>query len=199
MSEGIKNPAASRFGMWLFLYSEMILFGGLFIIYQAARRRYPAEFHLAAGELSLFFGAMNTGILISSSLLVALAVAALKRGEKRRPTWFLLGTIFFACLFLGNKVLEWMEKIQHGIFPNAPDLLAQPRGRILFVDLYYLMTGLHGLHVAVGAVLFIVVMFLIHKDRVDGNRPSILENSGLYWHLVDIIWIYIFPLFYLIT
>ena len=185
--------------MWLFLFSEMLLFGGLFLLYGAAMRRYPREFHIAAGEMSTLFGGMNTAILLSSSLSMALSVAALKKKEKARSMWFLLGTILLACAFLSNKYLEWTEKIHHGFYPNAPELLALSKGEILFFDLYYIMTGLHGLHVAVGAALFIVVWFLIRGDRIHSGKPAFLENCGLYWHLVDIIWIYLFPLFYLIT
>lgn len=185
--------------MWLFLLSELILFGGLFLLYLTSLVRYRQDFHEAAKEMSLFFGGINTAILITSSLFVALSVAAMKRAEKRRSIWLLAGTIFMGCAFLFNKYLEWSEKIHHGLFPNSPEMMSLPGGRIFFFDLYYVMTGLHGLHVAVGVGLFCGVLYKIHKESITPDRPVILENCGLYWHLVDIIWIYLFPVFYLIT
>jgi cytochrome c oxidase subunit III len=199
MSEEKRDPETARLGMWLFLLSELILFGGLFLLYLTALRRYHQDFHEAAKEMSLFFGGINTAVLITSSLFAALSVAAMKRGEKRRSVWLLAGTIFLGCAFLFNKYLEWSEKIHHGLFPNSPDMKLLPDGRVFFFDLYYVMTGLHGLHVAVGIGVFSVVLCKIYKGSVNPGRPVILENSGLYWHLVDVVWIYLFPVFYLIT
>jgi len=194
-----KDHLTGRLGMWLFLFSELLLFGGLFILYGVARRRFPLEFHGAAAEMNTLFGVLNTGVLITSSLFVALAVAALKKRAKTRALWYTACTVFLAVTFLCVKVVEWSEKIHHGLYPNAAELLARPRGEILFFNLYYIMTGLHGVHVAVGVALLTVVWLMIRKDRIHGGNPAVLENSGLYWHLVDIIWIYLFPLFYLIT
>jgi cytochrome c oxidase subunit III len=199
VSDGKNDPITARMGMWLFLFSELLLFGALFILFAVALRRYPGEFHAAAGGLNTFFGGVNTAVLITSSACVALAVSALKRQEKVKCMWLVLATILLALVFLGNKGLEWSEKFRHGLYPNGPDLLARPPGEILFYHLYYVMTGLHGLHVAVGLVVFLAALILIHRNRISGVQPEILENSGLYWHLVDIIWIYLFPLFYLIT
>jgi cytochrome c oxidase subunit III len=199
MSEERRDPETARLGMWLFLLSELILFGGLFLLYLTALRRYHQDFHDAAKEMNLFFGGINTAILITSSLFAALSVASMKRGERRRSVWLLAGTIFLGCAFLFNKYLEWSEKIHHGLFPDSPAMMSLPDGRIFFFDLYYVMTGLHGLHVAVGVGLFCGVLYKIHKESVSPGRPVILENCGLYWHLVDIIWIYLFPVFYLIT
>jgi cytochrome c oxidase subunit 3 len=199
VSEKRADSATARLGMWLFLASEVLIFGGLFIIYASALKRYPHEFHTAAKEMNTLFGGSNTVILLTSSFFVALSVAFLKKGQKLLSSRFLIGTVLFACAFLGNKYIEWGEKIHHGIYPNAQTLLTLPKGEILFFDLYYIMTGLHGLHVLIGIVLFIVAIFFIRADRINNKKPIFLENCGLYWHLVDIIWIYLFPLFYLIT
>jgi cytochrome c oxidase subunit 3 len=185
--------------MWLFLFSEVLLFGGLFLLYAVGLRRYPAEFHGGAQEMNVFFGGLNTGVLLTSSLSMALAVAALKKGAKGRASGLLLCTLVLACAFLVNKYLEWGEKIHHGLFPNAPGFLGRPQGEMLFFNLYYIMTGLHGLHVAIGAVVIGTAWFMIRAGRIHQEDPVILENCGLYWHLVDVIWIYLFPLFYLIT
>jgi cytochrome c oxidase subunit 3 len=110
-----------------------------------------------------------------------------------------MATLFLGFLFLMNKGFEWTAKIQHGIYPGSPALLSRAKGDILFFGLYYVMTGLHGLHVLAGVVLLTVMLRFIRTERVDQVRFIPLENSGLYWHLVDIIWIFLFPLFYLIT
>ena len=199
MSEGKKDATTARLGMWLFLLSELLLFGGLFLLFAVGLRRYPGDFHGGAQEMNTFFGGLNTGVLLTSSLSMALAVSALKKGAKARSLGLLLCTMLLACVFLGNKYLEWGEKIHHGTYPNAPQLLARSKGEILFFNLYYIMTGLHGLHVAVGAVVIGAAWFLIRAGRIHSSEPVVLENCGLYWHLVDIIWIYLFPLFYLIT
>jgi cytochrome c oxidase subunit 3 len=185
--------------MWLFLYSEVLLFGGLFLLYAVGLRRYPAEFHAGAREMNVFFGGLNTGLLLTSSLSMALAVAAVKKDARSRALRLLLCTLILACTFLVNKYLEWGEKIRHGLFPNAPGLLERSPGEMLFFNLYSIMTGLHGLHVAVGAAVIGAAWFMIRAGRIHGEDPVILENCGLYWHLVDVIWIYLFPLFYLIT
>jgi cytochrome c oxidase subunit 3 len=98
-----------------------------------------------------------------------------------------------------NKGFEWGTKIEHGIYPNSPALLARPKGEILFFGLYYVMTGLHGLHVLIGVCVLSVMLILVAKEKINQRRFVPLENSGLYWHLVDIIWIFLYPLFYLIT
>lgn len=199
MMEAHRDYTGSKIGMWLFLLSEILLFGGLFILYSVYRFKHPLDFHLAAGELNRPFGTVNTLLLITSSLTMALSIAFLQKGDRRRSQLFLLVTLFLGLLFLVNKYFEWIGKVHHGIYPNSPRLLERSKGEILFYGLYYSMTGLHGLHVLAGLVLLLIMFLLIRKGRVDEDHFVPLENSGLYWHLVDIIWIFLFPLFYLIT
>jgi cytochrome c oxidase subunit 3 len=199
MMEAHRDYTGSKIGMWLFLLSEILLFGGLFILYSVYRFKHPLDFHLAAGELNRPFGTVNTLLLITSSLTMALSIAFLQKGDRRRSQLFLLATLFLGLLFLVNKYFEWIGKVHHGIYPNSPRLLERSKGEILFYGLYYSMTGLHGLHVLAGLVLLLIMFLLIRKGRVDEDHFVPLENSGLYWHLVDIIWIFLFPLFYLIT
>ncbi len=194
-----RDYTGSKIGMWLFLLSEILLFGGLFILYSVYRFKNPADFHLAAGELNRPVGTLNTLILLTSSLTMVLSISSLQKGNRRLSQLFLIATIFFGLLFLGNKYFEWSGKIHHGIYPNSPGLLERSKGEILFYGLYYSMTGLHGLHVLVGLVILFVMFLLMKKGKVNENHFVPLENSGLYWHLVDIIWIFLFPLFYLIT
>ncbi|HWR73273.1 MAG TPA: cytochrome c oxidase subunit 3, partial [Nitrospirota bacterium] len=108
-------------------------------------------------------------------------------------------TLLLGALFLVNKYFEWSAKFQHGLYPDAPELIDRGHGQILFYGLYYVMTGLHGLHVLAGLVLLGSMLFFTVRERVNSENFGWLENSGLYWHLVDLIWIYLFPLFYLIT
>jgi cytochrome c oxidase subunit 3 len=190
--------ARAKLGMWLFLFTELLLFGGLFLLYGAYLARYPQEFAAAGREMHLVFGTVNTVILITSSLLVAMAVTAIQRDRRRTVLWLLGGTILCAAVFLFNKYLEWSAEIGHGIYPGSPVLLAGPPGKSVFYSLYYLTVGLHGLHVLVGGTLLSVVAQRVRRGTIHGGDYMLLENGALYWHLVDLIWIFIFPLYYLI-
>jgi cytochrome c oxidase subunit III len=189
----------SKIGMWLFLLSEIILFGGLFLLYSSYRYKNPLDFHLAAWELNRVLGTINTLILITSSLTIALSILFVQKGDHKLSMILLSATIFLGLLFLGIKYVEWTTKIEHGLYPNSPRLLGRSKGEVLFFGLYYSMTGLHGLHVLVGIFVLSVMLVLMMRGKIDENRSVPLENTGLYWHLVDIIWIFLFPLFYLIT
>jgi len=194
-----RDSIGSKTGMWLFVLSEILLFGGLFILYSVYRYKYASAFHLAAEELSRPFGTINTLILVTSSLTMALSIFSLKKGDRTSSLMFLAATLFLGSLFLLIKYFEWTGKISHQIFPDSPRLLERNQGEILFYGLYYSMTGLHGLHVLVGLGVLCVMGILIAKQKINRANVIPLENSGLYWHLVDIIWIFLFPLFYLIT
>ena len=194
-----RDDTGSKIGMWLFLLSEILLFGGLFILYSTYRYKNPIAFHLAAWELNRVLGTLNTLILLTSSLTMALSIYFIQKGNRKGSASFLMATIFLGFLFLIIKYGEWATKIGHGIYPNSPRLLGRSKGEILFYGLYYSMTGLHGLHVLVGILVLSVMLFLMMKGKINENRSIPLENSGLYWHLVDIVWIFLFPLFYLIT
>lgn len=198
MSNIHRDYIGSKLGMWLFLFTEILLFGGLFILYSVYLHRYPAEFHTAGSELNIFFGGGNTLALVTSSFTMALSISALQKGDKKLAMILLSITLAMAFVFLVNKYFEWGSKFHHGIYPDSPALLERPKGEIIFFGLYFVMTGLHGIHVIVGAVIIITVLFMMKNDRVNSNDFIIFENTGLYWHLVDLIWIYLFPLFYLI-
>jgi cytochrome c oxidase subunit 3 len=194
-----RNDTGSRLGMWLFLLTEILLFGGLFILYSVYRFNHSQVFHLAAGALHRPLGTLNTLILLTSSLTMALSIFFLKNRRSERSLVFLFLTIFLGLFFLFNKYVEWASKVHHGIYPNAPALLERESGEVLFYGLYYSITGLHGLHVLAGIGLLSVMFIFILRGKNDPRHILPLENSGLYWHLVDIIWIFIFPLFYLIS
>ena len=194
-----RDDVGARMGMWLFLFTELILFGGMFILYSVYRYMHPDSFHLAAKELNTIVGTFNTAILLTSSLTMVLAITAIQRKQKALSIFFQLITIVLALGFMVNKYFEWTAKFHHGIYPGSDTLLAKPTGEILFFGLYYVMTGLHGLHVIIGVVLIGMMARLTSKEIINSDRYVKLESAGLYWHLVDIIWIFLFPLFYLIT
>ncbi len=189
----------ARLGMWLFLFTELLLFGGLFLLYAVYFSRFPEAFHAAGTALDRIHGTVNTVVLITSSLFAALAVAELQSGRKKRAEGLIVATVLCALTFLVIKYFEWSAKIHHGMYPNGPELLKLPPGEAAFFNLYYVMTGLHGIHVILGASALLWVYLLIGLDRVTPERPVVLENVVLYWHLVDLVWIYLFPLFYLVV
>lgn len=187
-----------RTGMWLFLYSEIILFGGLFVLYAVYLHNYPEDFAIGGKQLNRVIGAANTLILLISSFTVAASITAIRL--KSKLTALLLLGFSFLCgvIFLINKYFEWGAKFHHDIYPNSETLVDGPVGQNIFFGLYYVITGLHGLHVIIGMTLLAISFFLILNNKINENRFAMLENSGLYWHLVDLIWIFVFPLFYLV-
>jgi len=194
-----RDDYGARMGMWLFLFTELILFGGMFLVYSVYRFTNQAEFHLAATELNTIIGTFNTIILLTSSLTMALSITAIQKDNRSLSLLFQFLTILLGLFFMVNKYFEWSAKINHGLFPGSDELLAKSSGEILFYGLYYVMTGLHGLHVLVGMVLIAVMARFTSRGSINHDNYVKLENTGLYWHLVDIIWIFLFPLFYLIT
>jgi cytochrome c oxidase subunit III len=192
-----RDDFGSRLGMWLFLVTEMVLFGGLFIAYSYLRSRYPMEFHQAGEELNVPLGVTNTIVLLTSSLTVVLSIVAIQRGEKARSMAFLATTLGLGATFLVIKSFEWAAKFHHGLYPNSAHLATLLPGEQIFFGLYFTMTGLHGLHVIAGMIVLSWILRMISKDEVRADRYIHLENGGLYWHLVDVIWIFLLPLFYL--
>ncbi|MGE5340526.1 MAG: cytochrome c oxidase subunit 3 family protein [Candidatus Omnitrophota bacterium] len=201
-----EEKKGARLGMWLFLFTEILLFGGLFLLYAAYRWRFPDDFHYGAGELNVALGTLNTIILLTSSLTMVLAVTSIRNRNRKLASIFLLATILLGCEFLLNKYVEWSEKIHHGLYPNSDVLQMHSPGENLFYSLYFGMTGLHGLHIIIGVGILSVMLFHVFRklehplpSEIYKKREIQVENAGLFWHLVDVIWIFLFPLFYLIT
>lgn len=192
------DAKASKLGMWLFLYTELLLFGGLFLVYMVYRSLNEEAFLLASFNLDVWMGTFNTVVLLTSSMTVAMSITALQLGDAKKSIMLLWLTIAAALIFLVVKYFEWGAKFEHGLFPGMDHFNTLPPGERLYFYLYFFMTGLHGLHVIVGGIFIGVVIHKIKNKSVTKNRYQLLENSGLYWHLVDLIWIYLFPLFYLI-
>jgi cytochrome c oxidase subunit III len=195
----MQQGMTGKIGMWLFISTEVILFGGLFLLYSMYRLKNPVDFHNASQELSLFAGTLNTCILITSSLTAALSIFFLEHNKPKRSQLFLLFTILFAAAFLVVKAFEWSAKFKHGLYPDAAELLSKPKGENLYFGLYFMMTGLHAFHVIVGMFVLSVLAVWIRQEKLTSAKPILLENTVLYWHLVDMIWIFLFPLFYLIS
>jgi cytochrome c oxidase subunit 3 len=192
---------ASALGMWLFLVTEILFFGGLFTAYMVYRLMYPQAFAEASQELDVVLGGVNTAVLIGSSLTMAMAVWSAQLGRRGGQMLFLGLTIGLGLVFLGIKAVEYGAKFEHHLVPGANFHFESARDPIhsqLFFSLYFVMTGLHALHMVVGIGLMSVLFAMAYKGRFTRSYHTPVEVSGLYWHFVDIVWIFLFPLLYLI-
>lgn len=194
-----RDDTASKIGMWLFIFTEMLLFVGLFLVYSVYRFKNAEAFHLAAEELSVPIGTLNTIILLISSMTAAMSITAIQKGNKKLTLILIGTTLILAFVFLVNKYFEWGGKIEHGLYPGSPYLQELGHGDTLFFGLYFFMTGLHAFHIIVGMIVLGFVYHRVYTERVHSTDFVFVENGALYWHLVDLIWIFLFPLFYLIT
>jgi len=193
---------ASSLGMWLFLVTEVMFFGGFFLAYIIYRSRWPQDFALASHHLDVTLGGINTVVLIASSLTMALAVRSAQLARRKATVLFLLFTLLFGLGFLGIKAAEYADKFEHHLVPGPGfefhDEGSDPRHAEMFFNLYFGMTGLHAAHMVIGAGLVFWLMFPAWKGRFNAEYHNPVEVVGLYWHFVDIIWIFLFPLLYLI-
>jgi cytochrome c oxidase subunit 3 len=190
---------AAKLGMWLFLATEILLFGGLFVAFAIYQWMYPAQFHAGSKSLNWVLGSVNTVVLIGSSFAAALAVDAAQKGNNQRVTKLLLGTIACGGIFLVIKYFEYKAKFDHGLWPQlgGPNGIKFEEYRSFFT-LYFCMTGLHAFHVIIGMGLLAWVASKSAKNRFSARYYTPVEVGALYWHLVDLIWIYLFPLLYLV-
>lgn len=192
---------ASKFGMWLFLVTEIMLFGGLFVAYIIFRNLYPEMFAEAHHHLDKVMGATNTIVLLLSSWTMARAIGYAQRNNPTKSIQMLVATLVCASTFLVIKFFEYRHKFHDGLLPGAyfsNHELTHPKAD-LFFSLYFLMTGLHGLHVLIGMSLIAWVLVRSSRKEFSEHYYTPVEMVGLYWHLVDLIWIYLFPLLYLIA
>ncbi|MGB2672798.1 MAG: cytochrome c oxidase subunit 3 family protein [Candidatus Acidiferrum sp.] len=195
---------SATLGMWIFLATEILFFGGLFLTYTINRHTYPGVFAEASTTLSLKLGTINTLVLIASSLTMAMAVWSAEAAKKKLIPLFLVLTLILGCAFLFIKGIEYHDKYVEHHIPGLPFQL-EPGSDAgtnahaqLFFSLYFGMTGLHALHMIVGVGLLIWLLRQSIKGRFTAEYNTPVENIGLYWHFVDIVWIYLFPLLYLI-
>ena len=207
------DEEGTRLGFWLFLYTELFLFGAFFLVYAVYRSAHLEDFKFAAETLNTTIGTVNTVILLTSSLTMVLSLDAMKRGAAKAAKGLLLVTFALGMAFLVIKGFEWSAKFHHDLFLQTASGIAAgegsplltpgpsmlPQGQVLFYGLYFIMTGTHALHIIIGAVWMLMVYGWIGKGSIDQENPGVLERCGLYWHLVDVIWIFLFPLFYLVA
>jgi len=193
------DATASKIGMWLFIFTELLLFGGLFIVYSVIRFSHQAAFHLADEELNVVLGDVHTALLLISSMTIAMSVSAIQYGHKKFTLLLICVTILIGLVFLVNKYFEWSVKIDHGLYPGSAVLQGLGNGDTLFFGLYFFMTGLHALHIVAGVSILGWVFVRVARGGIHAGHFVHLENGALYWHLVDVIWIFLFPLFYLIS
>jgi len=212
---------AGTLGMWVFLVTEIMFFGGLFLAYTIYRYQYPAAFATASNHLDIRLGGVNTAVLIVSSFTMAMAVFSTQVGKRRNSVIYLLLTIVLGMTFLGIKALEYNDKYRDNLIPGQlisgrpfnPEVAkagdtdphklhlvagANVRNVELFYWIYFAMTGLHALHMIIGIGLLIVLTIMTWRGRFGPEYHAPVEISGLYWHFVDIIWIFLFPLLYLL-
>ena len=191
----IQQREAATLGMWVFLAAEIVFFGAALVCYAAAAWGYGREFALAANATNLALGATNTAVLLSSSWTMALAVHAGRTGRRRPALAFLAGTAVLGTLFLVLKGLEYREDWVHHLVPGRT-FQGSPKAELYFL-FYFILTGIHALHMIVGIALLGALMALAARARKPLSSLNVIENVGLYWHFVDIVWIFLFPLLYL--
>ena len=192
---------ASTLGMWIFLITEIMFFGGMFLAYTVYRNFYPTVFAVASSSLNAVIGAANTAVLLCSSFTMVLAVRAAQLGQRRAIIIFLILTLILGITFLGVKAYEWNEKFEEHHVPGPTfhlegvDLQGPAQ---LFFSLYFAMTGLHALHMVIGVGILTWLLIAANKGKFSAAYMTPVDIAGLYWHFVDIIWIFLFPLLYLI-
>lgn len=199
-SDAEQQRDSAKMGMWLFLLTEMLLFGGLFCAYAVFRSWNPEMFVNAHRFLNVELGTLNTIVLITSSLTMALAIRSLQIDNKKQAVSFLVATLVFAAIFLVVKYFEYSHKIHLGQLPGKYYTFQGVEGTNphIFFGIYFAMTGLHGIHILAGMIVIAIMLYKTVTNQFSSQYYTPVENTGLYWHLVDLIWIYLFPLFYLI-
>jgi cytochrome c oxidase subunit 3 len=200
-----QQKEASTFAMWVFIAQEVMFFGGLFATYAVYRFKYHEAFAAASHHLDVPLGAFNTAVLILSSLTMALAVRSAQLGRRRAIALWLLATVLFGGIFLGVKAVEYTDKFEHHLYPGpgfSAEVLHLEGERAdqaqIYYSLYFAMTGLHALHMIIGIPIILLFAFWALRGRFSASYNGPVEVLGLYWHFVDIVWIFLFPLLYLI-
>jgi cytochrome c oxidase subunit 3 len=195
-----EQKEASSLGMWVFIAQEVMFFGGMFLAYTVYRNLYPAAFAEASHHLDWKLGGINTAVLILSSLTMALAVRAATLGHRRQTVLFLISTVVLGSIFLGIKIVEYGDKFEHHLVPGPNFRFDGPNAHPaqIFYSLYFAMTGLHALHMIIGIPIIAYMAWRAGQGRFGPAYYTPIEITGLYWHFVDIVWIFLFPLLYLI-
>jgi cytochrome c oxidase subunit 3 len=211
----VQQRESNSLGMWLFLATEVMMFGGLFLAYTLYRWQYPSAFHAGSMHLNIDLGTFNTFVLLASSFTMAMAVHSAATGQKQKLIMWLVWTWIFGAAFLGIKAVEWTTDWKEGLVPGfnwtyythhhpekVAELTAQgttPNQVLMYFVVYFSMTGLHAIHMIVGLGLVGWFIVLAARNQFEGGNDQPVEIAGLYWHIIDIIWIFLFPLLYLIA
>jgi cytochrome c oxidase subunit 3 len=193
-----QQSEAGHLGMWTFLATEVLFFGGLFLVYAVYRHFYFTEFAAASRHTDVFYGTLNSVILLTSSFTMALAVQFGKAGQSKLIVRCLILTICLGVAFLVVKGFEYHEDIADRLVPGANFDPALPPPAQIFFWLYWVMTGLHGIHILIGLGILTIMTWLAHRGKFSANYYTPLEITGLYWHFVDIVWLFLYPLLYLV-
>ncbi len=197
---------ASKMGMWLFLVTEVLLFSGMFVAYTVYRQWHPEAFLALSTALDWKLGGLNTLVLLFSSFTVAMSIHSIQKDQKKKTVMYLIITLLCAGAFMVVKAIEYGGKFSHGVFPGANfapfgdhyGQYADIPYAAQFFSIYFVMTGIHGVHVLIGMGIITWIAIRTHKGHFGSSYYTPIELTGLYWHLVDIIWIFLFPLLYLI-
>lgn len=199
-SDAEQQRDSAKLGMWVFLITEILLFSGLFVAYAVYRAWHPEMFFEAHKYLNVYLGSLNTVVLITSSVTIALAIRSLQVNKQNQAIWLLAVTIALAAVFLIIKYFEYTHKIELGQLPGKYYTFTGIEGTNphVFFSIYFLLTGLHGIHIILGMVGITWVLRKTMLGQFNSEYYTPVENVGLYWHLVDLIWIYLFPLLYLV-
>ncbi len=191
---------ASKLGMWIFLATEVMFFGGMITGYVAYRNAYPAAFEAGSVHMLFLAGTLNTAILITASLFVALAVHAARQGRNKALVWFLAISMFLGICFLAIKGYEYYDHYVEHKVPTRSFQWDGPDARHaeMFFVLYFFLTGFHAIHMIVGVSILAVIVYFARKGRYTPEYHNPVENAALYWHFVDIVWIFLYPMLYLV-
>ncbi len=193
-----RQRSAAEFGLWVFLASELVFFGALLATYGLYRYTYPDAFEAAGAKTALWLGTVNTAILLTSSATMAVAVWAGEEGQKRHVLIGLSLTWLLGFAFMVVKGVEYYKDISESLYPGAVDFPVDQLGAQIFIGLYWAMTGVHAVHLSIGLGAVAITLWRVRGDRFDWQRTGLLHVLGLYWHLVDLIWIVLYPLLYLL-
>ncbi|WP_430811510.1 MULTISPECIES: cytochrome c oxidase subunit 3 [unclassified Carboxylicivirga] len=198
MSGNLSKPReATLSGVGLFIFIELLLFAGFFLLYGVYRYKNVIAFDLAAGELSITSGFVNTLIILAGSLTMAFSGVAIRKGNKMTTLFWLLTTLFMGFMFIVNRYFEWKGRVDFGLFPGSEELTRLGHGDVMFYGLYFFMTGLHLIHLLIGFATLIYVTTKVNNNDLHKNDYAVLDKTGSYWHLATLIWLLVFPLFYL--
>ena len=188
----------AKLGFWIFLFTELMLFGAMFLVYGVYFWRSPEEFVAASKYIGLGLGTFNTFVLLVSAFTMGLSLLSIKQGKVELSKKFLLATIILSIVFIVVKYFEWTGKFATGIWPSSDKVLEAGHGMTLFFGLYFTMTGFHAVHVIVGIAMMIWLYKAIAAGQINQNDFVYLENTTLYWDFVHLVWVFVFPLYYMI-